>query len=75
MAITSVRCPVLGAKVMRVTDLEGNVTKVICSEYAPADGTCRLRKQARDGGPLSQLLARAAENTTDTHSIFCALHV
>jgi hypothetical protein len=75
MAVTSVRCTVLGAKVMRVTDLEGNVTKIICTEYVPATGTCRLKKNALDGGPLSQLLERFGHEPGDTRSPHCTLQV
>jgi hypothetical protein len=30
MAMNSIRCPVLGARVTQVTDLEGIVTRIIC---------------------------------------------
>jgi hypothetical protein len=33
MATTSVRGPVLGAHVTRLTDLQGSVIRVICAEY------------------------------------------
>ena len=73
MAIRSIRCPVLGARVTEVTDLEGNVTKIICAEYEASDGTCRLKKSTRDGGPLTQLLDRMSENTLSTRSTSCIL--
>lgn len=69
----STRCPVLGAHVMRVTDLEGNVTRIICTEYDSADGSCRLRKSVSEGGPLAQLLERVSEDTLDTRSVVCLL--
>ena len=52
MAISSIRCPVLGAHVTQVTDLGGSVTRVIYTEYEGSDGTCRLKKSAREGGSL-----------------------
>ena len=73
MAITSIRCPVLGAHVTQVTDLEGNVTRIICAEYEDATGVCRLKKTALDGGPLAQLLERLSEQTLETRGTLCIL--
>ena len=73
MAIESVRCPVLGAHVTRVTDLEGSVSRVICAEYEPA-GTCRLKRTALKG-PLTQLIERAAEDTLDSRDNRCVLQL
>jgi hypothetical protein len=75
MAISSIRCPVLGAQVTQITDLEGTVTRVICAEYVGSDGTCRLKKSAREGGPLAQLLERVSEHTVDTRNTRCVLLV
>jgi len=73
MTISSVKCSVLGATVTRVTDLEGQMTKVICSEYVEPTGSCRLKATASQGGMLSQLLERVSENTLDTKSTRCIL--
>lgn len=73
MAITSVRCPVLDAHVTRVTDLEGNVTRIICPEYEPLSGACRLKKTSLEGGPLAQLLERMSEDGLDTRGTLCVL--
>ncbi len=73
MAIASVRCPVLGANVTRVTDLEGEVTRIICAEYEEPGGICRLKKNVSEGGMLSQLLERVSEHTLDTRSTRCDL--
>lgn len=73
MAMASIRCPVLGAHVTRVTDFEGNVVRTICAEYEEASGTCRLKKTALDGGPLAQLLERMSEDTLNTRSTLCVL--
>jgi hypothetical protein len=72
MGVTSIRCAVLGAEVGRVTDLEGNVVRIICDEYA-ADGTCRLKTSALQGGPLSQMLERLSEHTLDVRGTACSL--
>jgi hypothetical protein len=73
MAINLVRCPVLGADVARVTDLEGEMTKIICAEYDEPTGICRLKKSASQGGMLSQLLERVSEDALDTKSARCVL--
>jgi len=70
MAIESIRCSVLGARVTRVVDLEGNVTQVICAEYKP-DGTCALKKAALDEGPLAQLLDRASAEALSSRDVRC----
>jgi hypothetical protein len=75
MAITSVWCPVLGARVTRVADLEGSVTKIICGEYDESNRSCRLMKAATEGGPLTQLLEHVAEDTLRTRSTLCVLRV
>lgn len=72
MAIRSVRCPVLGAHATMVTDLEGNVCRVICPDYEAA-GTCRRKKKALEGGPLTRLLERMADDTLDTRDTLCVL--
>ena len=73
MAITSVRCHVLGARVTRVTNLEGAVTTIICPEFDDAKGVCRLRRDALSGGPLSRLLARVDEDTLDSPTTRCEM--
>jgi hypothetical protein len=73
MAMTSIRCPVLGAHVTCVTDLEGSVTRIICAEYDESTGSCRLKETALEGGPLAQLLERMSEDTLNTRSTLCVL--
>jgi hypothetical protein len=73
MAITSVRCPVLGAHVTQVTDLEGTITRIICAEYDPSTGACQKKKTALQGGPLTRLLERVAENTMSARDTLCVL--
>ena len=73
MTISSVRCPVLGTNVTRVTDLEGQTTKVICAEYDESTGTCRLKKNTSQGGLLSQFVERVSENTLASKSTRCGL--
>ena len=71
MAITSIRCPVAATTVTLVTDLEGATTRVICPAYA-ADGTCQVKRDARQGGRLSQLLERVSQQTLNDRTIACS---
>lgn len=73
MGIDLVRCPVIGANVTRVIDLEGETTKIICAEYDERTGICRLKASAFQGGMLSQLLERVSEDTLDTKNTRCVL--
>jgi hypothetical protein len=73
MAMNVRHCPVLGSDVTIVTDLEGVVTSVICTEYEPATGSCGLKRRALEGGPLAQLLERTAEHGLGSRSFGCQL--
>ena len=73
MAIRSAYCPVRHETVQRVTDLEGRVVRIICSEYDEPNATCRLKKTAFQGGRLAQLLDRADEGTLDRRTTGCDL--
>ena len=53
MSLETVWCPVTGARVSRLTNLEGEVTGVICQEYVAATGDCHRRTGVLKGGPLS----------------------
>jgi hypothetical protein len=72
MAIQSVRCPVSGEPVTRLTNFEGGVQCVICTEYDAA-GLCRLMTAALQGGLLMQLLERHSEHTLGTRDTRCVL--
>jgi hypothetical protein len=73
MPIKSVHCHVYQGNVTVVTDLEGRVERIICPEYEATTGTCRLRKAALRGGPLSQLLERVEETSLDSRATGCIL--
>jgi hypothetical protein len=73
MAVATIRCPVLGADVSRVTDFEGRVTRVICPEYREPLGICRIRSGALAGGPLSRFLEGVAEDTLAQRGVRCEL--
>jgi hypothetical protein len=73
MPMTSIHCHVLGANVTCVTDLEGRITRLMCPEYDEPTGSCRIRRRALDGGPLTQLLERIADDTLDRRGARCDL--
>jgi hypothetical protein len=73
MAITTVRCPVAQGSVMCDVDLEGTLTRVFCPELEERTGICRLKRNALEGGPLSQLLERVSERTLDSRRLQCGL--
>jgi hypothetical protein len=75
MALTAVRCAVLGAMVTRITDRDGHPTSVVCAEYEEPSGICRLKRAARERGPLAPFLDRAAEEAPDAGSIACDVRV
>jgi hypothetical protein len=71
MALHSILCPVLGAHITLVTDLEGITSEVICPEYEESGGTCHLKKTARQAGPLAEFLERAREDALDSRGTRC----
>jgi hypothetical protein len=73
MAIESVWCPVVHSTVRRITNLEGEVTSMICSEYEERSGRCRVKAVARQGGPLSQMLEAVSQDTLSHPSTQCDL--
>mgnify|MGYP001174246985 CR=1 FL=1 len=73
MPTTQVHCHVLQGTVARVTDLEGRVMQLICSEFDAVTGTCRLKCGALDAGPLGQLLARLSEDALAERGTRCIL--
>lgn len=73
MLATSVYCHVLGAHVTRTSSLEGEITGIICAQYTPSTGTCRLKEFALQGGPLSRLVARAQEADLAASNTVCDL--
>ena len=71
MALTSRFCPVLGARVTVVTDLEANVMEVICRDHERESDACRLKTRASSGGRLSELLVRAAQGRFTDRTTRC----
>ena len=73
MAFKPVWCPVLQTHVTCVTDLEGTIMKVVCSEREERTHACRLKQAAIQAGPLSKLLEQASENTFTDRTLLCVL--
>ncbi|MBZ5560640.1 MAG: hypothetical protein LAO77_25585 [Acidobacteriia bacterium] len=73
MALNPVHCSVLHATVTCETDLEGEVTRVICPEYEEPTGICRLKRSVEESGPLGQLLERVSEESLAAPGPMCVL--
>ena len=73
MRIETVRCHVRGTTVTRIVDFEGMASQVICPEYEASQGSCRLKRAAGTGGPLSRLLQRVDEDIVGEHGVACSL--
>lgn len=73
MGMTHVHCHVLQGPVVRVTDLEGLVTQLICPELDAKTGMCRLKRATLESGPLGQLLERVAEDALAERGTRCIL--
>jgi hypothetical protein len=73
MAIESVHCAVLNGAVTRITNLEGQTTRLICPELLNSSGLCRRRIRAGEGGPLSQLLSHVSEHDLQLRGYGCVL--
>jgi hypothetical protein len=56
-----------------VTDLEGDVVRVVCPYFEEASRSCSIRAEALTGGPLARLLEQVAEDTVGSTSLQCAL--
>jgi hypothetical protein len=72
MGIDTTWCSVLHARITRVTTFEGEATTVICPEFEPMTKTCRLKKAAGLGGPLTQLLERVTDETLSDPAPRCS---
>ena len=73
MRLETVDCPLLGAHVTRVVDFEGLVDHVICPQYQRPQGTCRLKRAAGTGGPLSRLLKRVEGDLAPDGAVTCSM--
>jgi hypothetical protein len=71
MAIRTIHCHVLQSTISVVTDLEDQVTRVICPEYDSTTSACRLKQRASTGGALSTFVARVSEDTLDSRTVRC----
>jgi hypothetical protein len=73
MSLETIWCPVIGSHVSRSTNLEREVTGVICPEYEAATRGCRRRMAVLGGGPLARLLERVSEETLDDATTQCVV--
>jgi len=73
MAITAVRCHVIGEKVVRVSDFEGAVVRINCPYLEPGTDACRAKRQSHDSGRLGEFLERVEEDTLQSRGDRCEL--
>ena len=73
MPITSVRCHVVGERVVRVSDFEGAVVRISCPYLEPGSRLCRAKRDAHIAGPLGEFLERTDEETLDSRGDRCEL--
>jgi hypothetical protein len=78
MAVTILRCSVLGGNVACVSSAAGRTITVICPGREALTSRCRLKSVRSHGGPLSELLERErrrAQVRDHTGSTDCLCHV
>jgi len=73
LAIRSSWCPVLQSYVTHVTIFDGAVATVFCSEYQRGTRTCRMKREAFDCGPLSQLMKHGSEHSLADRLTRCTM--
>jgi hypothetical protein len=66
-------CPVRQSYVTHVTIFEGAVATVFCSEYQRGTRTCRMKREALDSGPLSQLVMDGTEHSLADRLTHCTM--
>lgn len=71
MGVTFAFCRVLDARISLVSRLDGEISSIVCPEYEPATGGCRVKQRWSGGGPLSALLERAGGDTRGSRSTRC----
>jgi hypothetical protein len=71
VGMKSVYCHERRGNITLETDPDGVVCRVICPKYENSTGLCRLRHDAMEGGPLSQLLERVAGNSLNARTTHC----
>jgi hypothetical protein len=69
MAASTVYCHVLKGNVTVVTDLNGQVTNVVCPEFWRLTHGCRIKRE--NSSLLGILVKRAADSTIGTRGNIC----
>jgi hypothetical protein len=62
MALRSIWCPVLQRYVTRVTDPDGCVAAIFCSEFDRTTRTCRMKREALRCGAFAPLTTAQLDN-------------
>jgi hypothetical protein len=71
MPSSSTYCYVLDGDVGIVSDLSGNVTNVICSEFFRPTHTCWKKRHELGGGIIKGTLAKLLDQATGSRVNFC----
>ncbi len=69
MSASSVHCYVLGGDVSVVSDLQGNVTNVVCPEFARLTHGCL--KKNRESGLIGLVVRKTLDQAVGTRSAYC----
>ena len=73
MGVETIWCPVSGARVGTITNMQGAVTAVVCEDYNPEARLCRRRAGVKTGGLLGQFLERVAQQTLADPTTRCII--
>ena len=69
--IVTAFCRVAGQDISMITDMEGCVTRVICTALNPRTSECRLKRRKSGDGPLAQLIEKTAEHRLCERGVRC----
>jgi hypothetical protein len=69
MSASTVYCHVLSGNVTVVTDLDGNVTNVVCPEFYRITHACQ--KKRGDSGFFANVLKVVVDKATDSRVHYC----
>jgi hypothetical protein len=70
MSASSVHCYVLGGDVSVISDLNGNVTNVVCPEFVRITHGC-LKKNRESSGFIAVVLKKVSDQAIGTRGSYC----
>lgn len=69
MSATTVFCHILGGNVTVITDLNGNVTNVVCPKFFRVTHGCEKKSEGQ--GFLKGVLGRVVDKAAGTRASYC----